>query len=237
MKKLFTAFVIIIVTASCHININKTIEGNGRMSSENRNVSDLSRIKIRGGINVEVVPGAPSLRVEADENLLTYIETKQEHGWVVIKTRDNVNLKSGNTIKVYISTQQLRDINIAGSGYVKGMGKFSGADKLDVLIAGSGDVALDVNTPQVDVDIRGSGSVTLAGETKDADVEIAGSGNYFGENLFTENTDIDIKGSGDAKVNADNTIDAKILGSGSVYYKGKASVQTNSTGSGRIRHL
>jgi hypothetical protein len=237
MKKLLIAFAVILFTASCHVNINKTIKGNGRMSSEERKVSDLSRIKIRGGINVEVVPGTSSLRVEADDNLLRYIETKEEHGWIVIKTRDNVNLKSSLPIRVYISTDELAAVNIAGSGYVKGVGKFTGADRLEVDIAGSGDVVLDVNTPKVRVDIRGSGSVILSGETRDANVDIAGSGNYRAEYLFTENTDIDIKGSGDAKVHADNTLDASVLGSGSVYYRGKANVHTNTAGSGRVRAM
>jgi hypothetical protein len=237
MKKLLVALAVILSVTSCHVNFNKTIKGNGKMSSEERNVSDLSRIKIRGGVNVEVVPGGSSLRVEADDNLLRYIETKEEHGWLVIKTRDNVNLKSNHPIRVYVSTDVLTAINIAGSGHIKGAGKFNHGDKLDVDIAGSGDVSLDVNTPRVRVDIRGSGSVTLSGETRDANVDISGSGSYWAEYLLTENTDIDIKGSGDAKVHADNTLDASVLGSGSVYYRGKANVHTNTGGSGKVRAM
>lgn len=237
MKKFLFALFIICVAASCRVNYNKTVKGNGNMSTENRPFTDLSRIKIRGGINVQVEPGAASLKVEADENLMRYIETKEENGWIIIKTKNNTNLKSNHPIRVYISADQIRDINIAGSGYVKGDGKFSGADRLNIDVAGSGDVQLTVNTPNVNVDIRGSGTVTLAGETRNASIDIAGSGDYLAQDLLTENTDIDIKGSGDAKVHADSKIDAKILGSGSVYYRGKASVHTNSAGSGRVKPM
>jgi hypothetical protein len=237
MKKTLSAVVIILIAASCHVNMSKTIKGNGRMTSEERSVSDLSRIKIRGGINVEVVPGVSLLKVEADENLLRYIETKEENGWIIIKTKDNFNLRSNHPIRVFISTDVISAVNIAGSGSLKGDGKFDGAGALDIDIAGSGDVTLAVNTPKVNVDIRGSGSVTLSGETRNASVDIAGSGNYMAENLLTESTDIDIKGSGDAKVHADNTLDANLLGSGSVYYRGKANVHTNTAGSGRVRPM
>jgi hypothetical protein len=237
MKKLFPALLIVIIVASCRMHFNKTITGNGNVHSEERNVSNVSRIKIRGGINVEVMPGASSLKVEADDNLLRYIETKDEDGWIVIKTKDNVNLKSNNPIRVYLSTERIRDINIAGSGFVKGAGKFSGAEKLNIEVAGSGDVVLNVNTPKVNVDIRGSGSVTLSGETKDAFVDIAGSGNYMAQDLLTENTDVDIKGSGDARVYADNDLEADILGSGTVFYKGKAHVHSNAAGNGRIKPM
>lgn len=237
MKNLVYALLILLVSVSCKMNYNKTVKGNGNMTSENRSFTDLSRIKIRGGINVEVVPGTSSLKVEADENLLRYIETKEENGWILIKTKDRTNLKSNHPIKVYISTDRIRDINIAGSGYVKGDGKFSGSDRLNIEVAGSGDVQLTVNTPAVNVDLRGSGSVSLSGETRNANIDIAGSGDYQAADLFTENTKIDIKGSGDARIHADNTIDAKILGSGSVYYRGKAKVHTNSTGSGRVKPM
>jgi hypothetical protein len=237
MKRLLVATLLLITVASCRMHFNKTIKGNGNLRSEERNASNLSRIKIRGGINVEVVPGSASLKVEADENLLKYIETRDEDGWIVIKTKDNVNLKSGNPIRVYLSTDKIRDINIAGSGFVKGSGKFTGADKLNIEVAGSGDVVLAVNTPKVNVDIRGSGSVTLAGETKDANIDIAGSGNYMAQDLLTENTDVAIKGSGDARVYADNNLEADLLGSGTVFYKGKARVHSNAAGSGRIKPM
>lgn len=237
MKKILFVLFIIAIAASCRVKYNKTVKGNGNMVTQNRSFNDLSRIKIRGGINVEVVPGTASLKVEADENLIRYIETKEENGWIVIKTKDNTNLKSNHPIKVFISTDRIRDINIAGSGYVKGDGKFSGSDRLKIQVAGSGDVELTVNTPNVDVDIRGSGSVSLSGETRNANVDIAGSGDYMAADLLTENTDIDIKGSGDAKIHADNKLDARILGSGSVYYRGKASVHTNSAGSGKVKPM
>jgi hypothetical protein len=236
MKKLIIGLLIIPII-SCHVNIGKRVKGNGRMASEERAVHDVSKIKIKGGINVELVPGPSSLKVEADENLLRYIQTVEENGWIVIKTKDNMNLRSDNPIRVLISTDRVRAVHIAGSGNVKGQGKFSGADKLDIDVAGSGDVVLNVNTPKINVDIEGSGSVTLSGETKDANIDIAGSCSYQAGELLTENTDIEIKGSGDAKVYADNNLKADVLGSGTVYYRGKARVHSSTAGSGSVKPM
>lgn len=207
------------------------------MTTEERAVHDVSRIKIRGGIDVELAPGPSSLKVEADENLLRYIETVEENGWIVIKTKDNMNLRSDNPIRVFISTERINAVHISGSANVKGQGKFSGAEKLDIDVAGSGDVVLDVNTPQINVDIEGSGSVTLSGETKDANIDIAGSCSYRADKLLTENTDIEIKGSGDAKVYADNNLRADVMGSGTVYYRGKARVHSSTAGSGSVKPM
>jgi len=239
MKRiLFTLFAFLVIIASCRINRNKTVKGNGTMTSEKRAFSDLSKIKVRGGINVEVAPGASDLRVEADENLLKYIETREENGWLVVKTRDNVNVRSNHPIRVVISTEKIQNVNIAGSGNLKGLGKFNGGSMLDIDVAGSGNVTLDVNTPTVNVDIRGSGTVTLSGETRDASIDIAGSGDYIAQDLLTENTKIEIVGSGDARVFADNRLDTRLIGSGTVYYRGKATVyDKGGAGSGKVKQL
>lgn len=237
MKKIILLGLLAVAASSCRFNHHKTIKGNGNKISESRRFSDLSRIKVRGGIDVEVQPGSPSMRVEADENLMRYIETREENGWLIVTTSDNTDLKSNHPIRVFLTTDKVRDINIAGSGHVRGLGKFSGADRLNVLVAGSGDVEMAVNTPKVEVDIRGSGTVRLTGETRDAAVEIAGSGDYKASDLLTENTNVAIVGSGDAEVHADNNLTAKLVGSGTVYYRGKANVHTTGAGSGRVKPM
>ncbi len=238
MKSLLLISLIAITTFSCNVKMNKRIKGNGNVTTQTRTVDEVTRIKVRGGINVELVPGtSTSVRVEADENLQRYIITDNEDGWLVVKTRDHVNLKSDNPIKVYVSADMINTINIAGSGNVQGKGKFTGANKLEIDVAGSGDVNMNVNTPRVIVDIAGSGNVILSGETKDARINIAGSGNYDAEELMTETTDIDIAGSGDAKVHADVSLKADVFGSGNIYYRGKANVRTNSTGSGKVKSM
>jgi len=237
MKNIFLLS-LMAVLFSCNVNMNKRIKGNGNVTTEKRDVDSFKKIKVRGGINVELVPGnTSSVTVEADENLQKYIVVKNEDGWLVVRTRDNVNIKSNNPIKVSVSADMINTINIAGSGNVYSKGKFTGGEKLEIDVAGSGDVDMNVNTPRIIVDIAGSGNVKLAGETKDARINIAGSGNYEAADLLTETTDIDIAGSGDARVHADIKLKADVFGSGNIYYRGKANVSSNSTGSGKVKAM
>jgi hypothetical protein len=233
----YTIIFLALVLGSCHMNLNKTVRGNGNVTTETRDVNDITRLKIEGGIDVELVQGSSSVKVEADENLQRHIVTKKEDGWLVIKTRKDVNLKSSHRIKVYVTADMITAIRIAGSGNVSAKGKFSGAEKLDIDIAGSGEVDIEVNTPKVIVGIAGSGNVTLTGETRDATVNLAGSGNYDAGGLLTENTNIDIAGSGDAIVHADVSLDANLIGSGNVSYRGNARIKSNSIGSGKMKHI
>lgn len=214
------------------------MDGDGKLTSENRNVSVKPHIESRENLDVEIIEGAqPGVKVEADENLLPYIITEDDGDKLVIKTKDNTSLSSPNKIKVYITTDKLEDVDLEGSGNITGTGEFTGADHLKLSIAGSGNISIQVNTPKVTSSIAGTGNIILAGETKDSKIDIAGVGEYKAEELKSENVDVRIAGSGNAHVFADVSLDINIAGSGDVYYKGSPSVQQHVAGSGNIRQI
>jgi hypothetical protein len=236
MKRIFPFLaLLVIISSSCNW---RRIRGNGVISTESRSVGYAGKIKLMGSYDVEITQGAASsVKVEADENLLPYIITNQEGGFLVIKSRDHINLSTEHTIKIYITTDKLEQVNLAGSGNIIGKSKFTGGDKLTLKIAGSGDMNMEVNTPDIQADIAGSGSITLKGETKDETISISGVGNYYADELKAESAKIKIAGSGDVKVFADQNLDISIAGVGSVYYKGNAAVKQHIAGSGEVKKI
>ncbi|MEX6690056.1 head GIN domain-containing protein [Danxiaibacter flavus] len=224
--------------ASCDFINRREVSGNGKQKEETRNVSNTDKIKLEGSIDLDLVPGTtPSVKVIADENLLQYIRTERDGDYLLIKVDDEYKLRSSNPIKVEVTTDKLHKLEIAGSGDVKGKGKFSGADKLDVSMAGNSNVDLEINTPSVDIDVAGSGNVNMKGETKDLKIDIAGSGNFKGFDLMAESAKISVAGSGDVEVYADTSLDVSIMGSGDVSYKGKATIKSSIAGSGSVKKV
>lgn len=239
MRKIYLFLVVAIVTmASCNNILNKTVHGNGHIANEKRDVSNTDHIETYGDFDIQIIQGDVSgVIVEADENLLPYIVTEDKDGHLEIRPKEYYNLSSDNKIKVIVTTKKLQSVAVAGSGNVTGQGKFSGSDNLSVEIAGSGDITLDINTPEVKANIAGTGNITLSGETKDTKLEIAGVGSYKAEDLKSENVEIHIAGSGNARVFAENVLDIHIAGSGDVFYKGNASVKQEIAGSGNIKKI
>ncbi|MGI8950914.1 MAG: head GIN domain-containing protein [Chitinophagaceae bacterium] len=234
----FFLIVFILFGISCNFSGSERIQGSGNVTTEQRNISDASKIKCYGSFNVEIMPGSPaSVKIEADQNLISYIITEENDGCLIIRPKNNVNLSSSNKIKITVTTNQLQEVQVAGSGDVTGAEKFSGADHLKLGIAGSGNISLEVNTPTIDANIAGSGNINLTGEAKDTKIEIAGNGDYKAENLKAENVDVNIAGSGNVKAFADATLKVNIVGSGDVYYAGSATVTQHIAGSGIIKHL
>lgn len=229
--------VILVAASSCRI-MGKRVKGNGIVSTQERHVGSTDKIKLAGSYDVEITQGAvTSVKVEADENILPYIITEERNGYLVIKSKDGINISTENTIKVYITTAKLEEVHLSGSGNIIGMNKFTGGNKLVLKIAGSGDMKMNVNSPEVQADIAGSGSITISGETKEENIHISGVGDYNAQELKAESAKVRIAGSGDVKVFADHDLDINIAGVGSVYYKGAAAVKQHIAGSGEVKKI
>ncbi|TAJ66940.1 MAG: DUF2807 domain-containing protein [Chitinophagaceae bacterium] len=239
MKHILLFLTVIMLTAtSCRWFGYKRVVGNGNLETQDRPIQRAERIKLAGSYDVEITQGPiTSVKVEADENILPYILTRSEDGFLIIKSKDHISLSTDNTIKIFITTPKLEQVNLAGSGNIIGKSKFTGGDNLTLKIAGAGDMKMDVNTPSIEAEIAGSGSMTLTGETRDQRIRISGVGDYIGEALKSENAVVKIAGSGNVKLFAAATLDVNIAGVGSVYYKGSPAVKQHVAGSGEVKKL
>ena len=83
----------------------------------------------------------------------------------------------------------------------------------------------------------GSGGMDLSGETKKFSGDVSGSGDIRAMNLKSEESDLQVSGSGNIDVYASIKLDASISGSGDVRYKGDAKVNRSTSGSGDVRKV
>jgi len=237
-KQLFAAAIALtaFTITGCDFVGFDTIHGNGNVSTETRNVSVTSRISSHGSFDVAIIHGSsPSVKVEADANLIPYILTDVEDGKLHIHTRDHVSLSSDHKIKVYVTTDKVEEISLSGSGNVTADSKLEASGHMKFGISGSGDITLDINAPSVESSISGSGNINLTGETKDSKITITGDGDYKASGLQSENAEVRITGSGNVHVAASVKLEVHITGSGDVGYKGSPTIEQHITGSGNIK--
>ncbi len=94
-----------------------------------------------------------------------------------------------------------------------------------------------ITVPTIEgVSNTGSGNVRVSDpmSVDQMEVSLLGSGGFFGFSLATSRCQVDIDGSGNCEISANNDLDVVIDGSGSVYYKGSPSIHEDITGSGRV---
>lgn len=237
MKYVIALCLICVSFSSCYIFGYKKIKGNGIYTTDQRNIS-AHKIKVEGNIDIQIAQSSDAgVTIKADANLLEHIITELDGEWLVIRTKRKYKLVSNNPILVVVNTELLKALNLTGKCNAKGLTKFEGGDELKIKIAGSGDVKLAVNTPNVEASIAGVGNISLEGETKNSTIKISGSGDFEGKNLKAENVKIKIAGSGNASVYASNQLKINIAGSGDVEYIGNPNIDQNISGSGSIKPL
>ncbi len=214
------------------------INGDGNVKKETRQVSSFTGISVSGNVNVEVsYNDSKTITVEADENILPFIETVVENGNLLVRTKDKIGIRSKNKLIVHASLTTLTMLRVSGSGNITGSGDFSNDRKTDISVSGSGDINVGMNSfNETKINVSGSGNVTLRGKsTNNIEATISGSGNIDCADVSCNDVFAHVSGSGNIKVYANKSIDAKVSGSGNIYYKGSATnISLKSSGSGKI---
>lgn len=230
------AFSAILMLNSCDVIGQNRVKGNGHVAKEDRQVSSFHRVKLEGSMNVFVAQGpAKAAVIEAEDNIIPLVELTEEDGRLIVRLKRGYSISTHNDVNVYLTTPELNEVSLSGSGDVKLTDKFTSTADMKIALSGSGNVRGEVNAPAVKASISGSGNMFLKGETKEVNLSIAGSGNFKGSDLLSENVDISIAGSGDADVYASVKLNAKIAGSGDVKYKGTPQISSSVAGSGSIQ--
>lgn len=236
MKKLL-AIILAFISLNSFSQKWQTIKGNGETKKETREVSSFTAINAQGSMEIKIDYGnSGTISVEADENLLPYIETTVEDGRLSIKPKKNVNLNSRSGIVVYVSMTQIKSLKLSGSGNISGSGAFTNDTTTDFSVSGSGNLSLDFDTfKELDLSVSGSGNIKLKGASSMISAKISGSGNIDCSNTSSHDVVAKVSGSGNIKVDANNSIDAQINGSGNVFYKGDAQkINRKMSGSGKV---
>lgn len=207
-----------------------------------RNTGDFNKLHFDGAYTVIVEQGQTcSVKLEAEPKLLAKVTTEVKNGTLKVDTKDHGWFggchHSRKDVKVYITVKDLKAIDIDGSADVTGKGRFV-SDTMELSVAGSGDVQIELEAKRLETGIAGSGDIVLTGKAQAFEADIAGSGDIKAFDLVSEKCEISIAGSGNCQVNASQELEISIAGSGEVSYKGNPAKVSNSiTGSGKVRKL
>jgi hypothetical protein len=221
-----------------NISLSRSIvEGSGKTASEKRSISDVERVSLTDVGDLEIIQGdEESLTVEADDNVMRYIETRMRGRELVISIQNGIQLQTSTPIRYTLRVKSLSQIAVSGSGNITSEDLKTG--DLALQISGSGNVKIaQLSAKDLRVSISGSGNFDLAGEVETQSVSISGSSNYTAGDLASQSADIRVSGSGDLTVWAKESLKISISGRGTVGYYGQPAVTQGITGSGEVKSL
>jgi hypothetical protein len=224
-----------LVLSACSIGDGKTVRGSGNVVEETRAVSGVTGVNLAtiGHLIIEV-GDTESLRIEAEDNLMEYLETDVLSGKLRIGTQDNVNLDPKRPVNYYLTVKGLDTIVISSSGDIQAPDLEAG--QFSITIASSGNLEMGVlNADTLEVDISSSGNLDIAGgQVKTQNVTISSSGKYTARDLASAEADVRLNSDGSATIWVSDYLKANLSSSGDLRYRGDPTVDATTTSSGDV---
>ncbi|HEU4471747.1 MAG TPA: head GIN domain-containing protein [Flavisolibacter sp.] len=237
MFPVFTFF-LLAIQFSCTNMGGEKITGNGQITTQQRKVAAFTDVEIHGGIKVHLRQDtlAP-VRLETDANLMEYVEVESEGGTLVIKPKSNYNLDPSREVIVYISAPSYKKIDLSGASGLVSDNTIAGAGELLLECSGASAMRLEVNMSELNIDLSGSSEIELKGQAREVDANLAGASMMRGFDLVAINASIDLSGSSEAEVYANENLDAQASGASELRYKGAAKVESKTSGSSSVNRV
>lgn len=239
MKRLLLLlFLPAMVFTSCRGIFGKRINGDGNLKTETRTAGQFNEVEVSGSIDLYVKQDSTrSIKIEADQNLMEYIEVFTEGDKLVVRSRNGFNLRPSQDIKVHVSSPVFKKFATSGACDIYSENQIVSSEAIEVEMTGSCDGKLDLKTPKVITDLSGACNIEIKGETKDFTADGSGSTGFKCFGLMAENVSVDISGAGDAEVYASVKLNVDVSGAAGVKYKGNASVSQKVTGAGSVKKV
>jgi hypothetical protein len=215
--------------------VTETVRGSGTLVEEDRPVGNLSRVELTMPGTLSITGGdSESLSIEAEDNLLEYIQTDVRAGTLRIETRPGINLQATRPIRYALTVVKLDSITVTSSGDVEGDDLQS--KSFSVKISSSGNVTIaSLDATSLDVTISSSGNLEIrGGQVERQAIHISSSGEYLAQDLPSADAEVILSSSGSATVRVSDRLTGRLSSSGDVRYIGNPTVDVSTTSSGRV---
>ncbi len=161
--KLIAATIAATLFASCRIDMNNGIDGNGNVTKQTRQVDpNFSKIDVSRGLTVIVKQsGTYLVEVEADDNLQQHITTKVENGTLVISSDKSIDQANSKTI--HVSLPALTAIESTSGSSASTAGTFTGTD-ISVKTSSGSEAELTLEFDNIQCESSSGSSLNIKGK-------------------------------------------------------------------------
>jgi len=228
-------YIVMVITAGLLTSCSKDNAGDcfkssGKAHTETRDLKYFKSINIEDKIDVFITQGSFwEVKVEAGKNLLKNIKTEVNDSTLTIKNINKCNFirhPKNSIVKVLITIPYLRVLKNSGVGTVSLENEFL-QDSMNVSLAGSGEIHLNVNLKYLHTSTHGNGDIYAKGFVDYGNHYTNGTNYLWFKDLIIKNRiDLNSYTIGHCYINAPTNLTGglmklEIWESGNIYYKGE----------------
>lgn len=219
MKKaaiLLTAILVSVFFGSCIFT--GSVEGNGKVTEQTRNLGDFDKISVTRGMNVYISQGpVQKVVIRADENLLDVIETKVSDG--TLKVSCNRGIRKAESNKVLVTVPDIDLIKTTAGSNVFAEDTLN-LKKLEVKSTAGSNVKLVLNAEKLNVSASAGSNIFLNGTSESFDAKANSGSNVKAGDLRTANCDLKASSGANIWINVKKELSAKVSSGANVFYAG-----------------
>jgi hypothetical protein len=230
-------FVLLLSSLACSFSLPGAVRGSGNVVTEDRDVSQFTRISVGGGMQLEVVQeDAYRLTIEAEDNIFSYIVSEVRGEQLVIKfdTNGPRSFSTTRPVRIKVSLPEVAALDASGGSRMQAKG-LQGST-LDLTASGGSQVDLvDIRFQTLRADISGGSQADISGVVEDQTSQISGGSQYRAGDLRCSTLKSYGSGGGQADVWVEQSLEAELSGGSQVRYYGEPRVTQNTSGGSTVR--
>ncbi len=189
-------------------------------------ISDVFQVYIRFS------SARPAMQIEANSNLHSFIEIKQDDDELSIELDDDVTLAPGTSVlDVYLSVPNIETIEARGAARVILEDHWQ-TELAEVELTGASSCEGTVITNRLVADLTGASILTIEGSALTFDIEAKGGSEMTGFDFVTEKLSADLQGACHLTLTVNDELNVKANGGSSVRYRGTGVVNSQDLSGG-----
>lgn len=240
MKSIKTLLLLVLVATitSCQFDVNLGHEnGNGNVTTQERSVDqDFDKVRGSSGIDVYLTEGSENkIVVEADENLLEFIETNVSNGKLIIRSSKNIGRSKAK--KVHVTYIKLSSIEASSGADVIGKSVIKN-ETINLDCSSGADLEVEVFAKELYAESSSGADLDVSGKASTIYANASSGSEINAKNLNTITCNAKASSGADITVTVKDKINAKASSGGDVrYYGDPVSVTKKGGKSGNIRKM
>jgi hypothetical protein len=231
---LTAALALFLANAACGLVF---VRGSGNVISVARQESGFDRISVSGGMHLYLSQGDEEmLEIEAEDNILPYIESYVEDGLLVVRYERGRSFRTQYPVRVHAVMVEVREIT--GSGGSQIQTKNIESDALSIVLSGGGSGEfMSIETDHLTVNFSGGSRGTFSGRAAEQVVRVSGGGRYHAGEVESNTTLINLSGGAGGTVWVKKSLNATLSGGSILEYYGDPQVTEQLSGGSRIQNI
>jgi len=211
--------------------------GSGDIISDTRTVRAFSGLEVEGPFEVIITTGSPDkLVIEADDNLMEYVETEVDGNTLEIRLSRRFNLRDAH-LKAYVSSGEINKVHASAAANVTTKTGLVSANKIDLSSSSGASINGNVDAPNVTGKASSGSKLDLRGKARNLNLSSSSGATIHAYDLLSENTSASSSSGASIQTFASLDMNASASSGGEVTFRGPGRVKKNESSGGSVKRV